>query len=491
MDVSLPNVRMPLIDDQGCMTSPFYRYFQNASQSTGPSTTTLQDEINTIATVLGSPDGSVSDIPPIDLNAFLLKTTLVTGLDSVFVSGSLANGQVTVSLLNDSPVPPSLSFYGCTQGQRGWQTFSPNFVNASGALDLSKPGNSGAGTLQAVTVDAFGRVTGTRAATITGTAGRVTVANGDASAGLPTIDLATVADAGGGALLRFVRDAWGRLSGTSAATTSDLAEGANLYFTAARVLATILTGLSTATNAAITAADTVLSALGKLQTQITGNAAIPAGYIDGLKMVWNSATSISVTSGNTYIQASSAVISFPSTLTLSSLILTASTWYHLYGYLNAGVPAIELVTTAPASPYSGTARAKTGDTSRRYIGSVLTDASGQVKNFAMDGNYIRYLTPSISIGSGLNATTQTNLNCASAVPITASRVDLRAINGDTNAAINLVLGGGGVGSLIAVLASSSAYFMMPLDSSQNINYNYSSTPTGSAVVVGVGYTYER
>lgn len=189
MDVSLPNVRMPLIDDQGCMTSPFYRYFQNASQSTGPSTTTLQDEINTIATVLGSPDGSVSDIPPIDLNAFLLKTTLVTGLDSVFVSGSLANGQVTVSLLNDNPVPPSLSFYGCTQGQRGWQTFSPNFVNASGKLDLSQPGNSNAGTLQAVTVDAFGRVTGTRAATITGTANQIDVANGDGSAGAPTLSL--------------------------------------------------------------------------------------------------------------------------------------------------------------------------------------------------------------------------------------------------------------------------------------------------------------
>lgn len=189
MDASLPNVRMPLIDAQGCMTSPFYRYFQNASQSIGPSTTTLQDEINTIATILGSPDGSVSDIPPIDLNAFLLKTTLVTGLDSVFVSGSLANGQVTVSLLNDNPVPPSLSFYGCTQGQRGWQTFSPNFVNASGELDLSQPGNSNAGTLQAVTVDAYGRITGTRAATITGTANQIDVANGDGSSGAPTISL--------------------------------------------------------------------------------------------------------------------------------------------------------------------------------------------------------------------------------------------------------------------------------------------------------------
>src|SRR6185437_16212108 len=151
--------------------------------------------------------------------------------------------------------------------------------NGVTTFDLSKPGNSNVGTLQAVTVDVFGRITGTRAATITGTAGRVTVANGDASAGLPTLDLATVADAGGGALLRFVRDVWGRISGTSAATTTDLTEGSNLSFTTARVLATVLAGLSTATRAVITAADTLLSALGKLQAQITGNAAIPAGYI--------------------------------------------------------------------------------------------------------------------------------------------------------------------------------------------------------------------
>lgn len=78
-------------------------------------------------------------------------------------------------------------------------------------------------------------------------------------------------DSGGGSLLKIVRDAWGRIAGTSTPTTTDLAEGSNLYFTAARVLATALAGLSTATNAVITAADSVLVALGKLQAQITAN----------------------------------------------------------------------------------------------------------------------------------------------------------------------------------------------------------------------------
>lgn len=143
---------------------------------------------------------------------------------------------------------------------------------ASITADLTPLTDSGAGTLLATTFDAKGRKTGSRAATITGTAGRITVANGDASAGLPTIDLATVTDVGGGTLQKTAFDAWGRKTGTSAATTDNLTEGAtNLYFTAARVLATILAGLSTATNAVITAADTVLGALGKLQAQITAN----------------------------------------------------------------------------------------------------------------------------------------------------------------------------------------------------------------------------
>lgn len=55
-------------------------------------------------------------------------------------------------------------------------------------------------------------------------------------------------------------------------TTDELAEGTtNLYFTVARVRNTILTGLSTAVNMAITAADTVLDAFGKLQAQINGH----------------------------------------------------------------------------------------------------------------------------------------------------------------------------------------------------------------------------
>lgn len=60
------------------------------------------------------------------------------------------------------------------------------------------------------------------------------------------------------------------ISSSTISSTDALAEGTtNLYFTAARAIGSALTGLSTATNAAITAADTVLTGMGKLQRQIT------------------------------------------------------------------------------------------------------------------------------------------------------------------------------------------------------------------------------
>lgn len=72
---------------------------------------------------------------------------------------------------------------------------------------------------------------------------------------------------------------------SSPGSTDAVPEGvANLYFTAARVRDAALAGLSTATSAVITATDTVLIALGKLQAQIstmvsrTADTILSAGY---------------------------------------------------------------------------------------------------------------------------------------------------------------------------------------------------------------------
>lgn len=62
----------------------------------------------------------------------------------------------------------------------------------------------------------------------------------------------------------------GSSSGSGANNTDELPEGsANLYFSTARVLATLLSGISFATGGAIVSTDSILVAFGKLQKQIT------------------------------------------------------------------------------------------------------------------------------------------------------------------------------------------------------------------------------
>lgn len=63
---------------------------------------------------------------------------------------------------------------------------------------------------------------------------------------------------------------WAESGITPVSSTDEISEGSsNLYFTAARVRDALLTGLSLLTGTAISATDTVLSALGKLQKQIS------------------------------------------------------------------------------------------------------------------------------------------------------------------------------------------------------------------------------
>lgn len=57
---------------------------------------------------------------------------------------------------------------------------------------------------------------------VTGTANQVAVANGDGVSGNPTVSLATLADAGGGAFSKFIRDTFGRVSGSTPVVSADI-----------------------------------------------------------------------------------------------------------------------------------------------------------------------------------------------------------------------------------------------------------------------------
>jgi hypothetical protein len=266
---------------------------------------------------------------------------------------------------------------------------------------------------------------------------------------------------------------------------------------ATAVRAVVLTGLSLATSAAISATDTVLQAFGKLQAQITDNL-LPSGYIDGLKMVWVSGTALTVTTGSAYIPSLGKVIRATSDIAKTGLTLTASTWYHVYLYDNAGTPDVEIVTAAPAAPYNGTARAKTGDTSRRYVGSVKTDASGNIFGFTHDATvglvHYRDLSTTgfriVAIGA---ATTDTTVSASSVVPIT-SRTMLSF--SENNAASGIAfIGNADAGApttshtMAFIRASRTLYGEIVLTSIQSFTYMVTSPATFDCYCAG--YRYDR
>lgn len=302
---------------------------------------------------------------------------------------------------------------------------------------------------------------------LAGTAGNIAkTVNAD---GTVTFDLSPVTDSGTGTFKLITRDSFGRLSGTKSGTTSDVPEGTNLYFTDARV-----------------------------------DARLSPGYIDGLQMQWVSATAVTVSSGTAYIPSLGAYLQSNAAIALSGLTLTASTWYHLYLYSNAGTPAVECVTTAPVL-YQGGASQKTGDNSRRYVGSIRTDASGNIIRFnhMLSGNDIRYMqsinnAPQHPLVNGA-ATVPTNIDLSGSCPATSRRVWLYLENSDTSGNVIFIGNSDGgdpgtVSGLFSFMRSneklSSNYL---LSSVQDINYEFNAAPVaGTGLTVWVlGYNYDR
>jgi hypothetical protein len=111
-------------------------------------------------------------------------------------------------------------------------------------------------------------------------------------------------------------------TGAVSLSTDNIGEGsANLYFTAARVIASVLTGISFLTGGAVVSTDTVLQAIGKLQAQIT--AFFPAGglltgYVSGAGTVASADTilqGIQKLNGNNALKAPLASPAFTGTPT--------------------------------------------------------------------------------------------------------------------------------------------------------------------------------
>lgn len=225
------------------------------------------------------------------------------------------------------------------------------------------------------------------------------------------------------------------------------------------------------------------------------------GYIDGLKMIWNSGTSLSVTSGTAYVPGEGRVINLPSTVTKAGLSLSANSWYHLYLYRNGGSADIEISTTDPAEPYSGAARTKSGDSTRRYIGSIRTGASGEVMRFRhelpgrilynTDINQFRVLNGGTNVGDP-----PANISLTGVIPVTSRVVCVLIENTSVNTVVfsnpDLTTTAIGTAILFFLRTTGVGEAEIPTSEGRQLNYAYFTAPgAGGASVWVVGYSFER
>lgn len=174
---ALPRAQAALVDATGSPTREWYSYFLALRNSDGLTPAQQQQLDDLAARVTALEDGGVGG-------------GSIQGIGSIVTQGS-PPGIVQISLEGDTDTPGNTWYYGTSpDGSRGWWALSDGL---------------------AVTTD------------LTKSVG---------SDGITTFGLANLANSGTGtALVKITRDAKGRVSGTSTATTDDLTQGAtNKYF---------------------------------------------------------------------------------------------------------------------------------------------------------------------------------------------------------------------------------------------------------------------
>jgi hypothetical protein len=224
-------------------------------------------------------------------------------------------------------------------------------------------------------------------------------------------------------------------------------------------------------------------------------------YITGLQLSWSHASGTSIGRGECYTESGN-FINVTGNIATIHTGLTGSLFYHAYVYLVGSAPTVEYSLIAPASAYKGTARSKTGDTSRRYVGSILTNSSKGVQNFYHhpQSNYMGYRNFSsgnspfrvLSAGTG---TTPTAVACSAVMPPTAFLIHIRAVN-TANVVANTTDDNNSGASTIALNAGNTAIqnavAIHPVNSSQQIYYYLASLPSSGGLFIDtLGYFYER
>jgi hypothetical protein len=159
---------------------------------------------------------------------------------------------------------------------------------------------------------------------------------------------------------------------------------------------------------------------------MTRNAAV-----EGFELTWLGANSLSLSAGYAFVEGLKGYLFYDgSTITPSP---AGAGWLYLYLYAAEGGPydvgragAIEVSSVAPAAPYYGEARSKSGDTTRRYIpnSAFRASAANTVLRFRKEGPWTFYgenVATTLQTHSALSNTTYTGRDLTSLVPPTSRR----------------------------------------------------------------------
>ena len=226
---------------------------------------------------------------------------------------------------------------------------------------------------------------------------------------------------------------------------------------------------------------------------IASQGGLAPGFIEGLYMNWVSGTSISLGAGATYIPSTGKILQALNPIIVSGLSLAANSWYYVYLYENAGAPAVEIVTTTPTATYTGTARMKSGDSSRRYMGAIKTNASGQIFQFQHESTGFIYWLSATNAAPFrvLNGGVQTTPVAFSLSPVVPPVSFTAILNVSPNTTPALLYHASALNQVIRQQTATAVLggLAFPLDSTQRMGY---AVLSGGSVIIDVcGFLNER
>jgi len=259
----------------------------------------------------------------------------------------------------------------------------------------------------------------------------------------------------------------------------------------------ILTNASTLTSSAVTRTTTLNGGLTNSQTNIVvaDGSWMPTANIT---ILVDSEQMSCTRSGNT-LTCTRGFNGTANVVHSNGATVGAQFIYYVYVYDNSGTAAIEVSTTAPASSaWFGTARSKTSDTSRRYVGFAPLAFDGNLANFQSEGRQelliIRYQNDTGNQNrmlTNVSPTTNTVKSLATVMPVGARSFEATIYNlasagicyfdtsesGTSGTGLNPA---GGVG-LYAQNPAVTSTTWLPVNASQEFRYSYLGTPTGGAI----------